>query len=97
MGSAPVSVPSIPNIDNKYIYINREVVHRDKKIERFEDSGVDSNSLCLNPLRPNTSEGLDGVAERVDSGGHPKTSFRSPTGHDPKNPLQGFGRFGASE
>jgi predicted P-loop ATPase len=96
MGSATVSVPSIPNIDNKYIYINREVVHRDIKIERFEDSGVDSKSLCPDPSHPNTSQGLNGMANRVDSGGHPKTSFRSPTGHDPQNPLQGFGRAGKS-
>jgi hypothetical protein len=96
-GSAPVSIPSIPKLDNKYIYINREVVHRDKKIERFGDGGVDSNSSCPKTLHHMGSGEISGVDSGVDRGGHPKTSFRSPTGHDPKNPLQGFGRFGASE
>jgi hypothetical protein len=96
-GSAPLSIPSIPKLDNKYIYINREVVHRDKKIETFEVGGVDSTTSAPKTLRPNRSGDISGVDSGVDRGGHPKTSFRSPSSHDPENPLAGFGRFGTSE
>jgi len=93
-GSDPVSIPVIHNNNNKYIYINREVVHTDKKIERFEHDEVPSNPLSPDPLQPRRSEGIDGMPSRALRSAQPQTSFRSTTGHDPKNPLAGFGRAG---
>ncbi len=93
-GSDPVAIPGIPNTNNKYIYINREVVHTDKKIERFGHHEVPRTPSCPDPLQPQRSEGIEGMPSRVPSSARPKTSFRSTTGHDPKNPLAGFGRAG---
>jgi predicted P-loop ATPase len=95
-GSDPVATPGIPNIDNKYIYINREVVHTDKKIERFGHHEVPTTPPHSEPLQPKHSEGIEGVPSRVPRSAHPKASFRSPAGQDPENPLAGFGRAGKS-
>ena len=94
-GSGPVGIPGIPKTENKYIYINREVVDKDNQMEKFEGVGVPGTTSAPNPLQQNQSEQFIGVPGEVPRGAQPKTSFRSPTGHDPENPLAGFGRFGA--
>lgn len=90
--SEPVAIPGIPNIDNKYIYINREVVDKNKKIERFGHGGVPTTPSAPEPLHSSHSQPISGVPSRVPRSAQPKTSFRPPDGHSPRDPLAGFGR-----
>tara|TARA_B100001173_G_C15850409_1_gene488512 strand:+ start:92 stop:289 length:198 start_codon:yes stop_codon:yes gene_type:complete len=60
-----VGIPGIPNIDNKYIYINREVVHTDKKIEKFGHDGMPGTPSAPEHLRPMHSQSINGVPGRV--------------------------------